>query len=67
MVQPIKEVLIERDGMDDYEAKERVEEVQGVIQEVVSEYDANLLELEEILMDELGLEPDYLDELLFQV
>ncbi len=67
MVQSIKEVLMQRDEMSEHEAEEKVEEVQGIIQEAATEYDANLLELEEIVKDELGLEPDYLDEILFKV
>ena len=52
-------ILMERDGLTTEEAKERLEEVYGMISE------ADPWEAEDILADELGLELDYLFDILF--
>lgn len=52
----IERILIERDGMSPTEAEELVESLR---EEVASGADP-----EEILYDELGLEPDYIFDLL---
>lgn len=50
---------MERDGLTKQEAEERVDEVR----EMLSESDP--WEAEDILMDELGLEMDYIFDILF--
>ena len=62
MSKEIIRVLMERDGLTEDEAEERVNEVKQMFEE--SKYD--LLECENILADELGLELDYIFDLLSQ-
>ena len=59
MVDSIKKTLMERDGISDKEAEERVSELR-------SEFYDRLAEGQDVwdLMDEVGLEPDYLEEFL---
>lgn len=52
----LKKVLMERDGMSDREANEVIKEARERV------YDGE--DPEEILMDEFGLEPDYVFDLL---
>lgn len=51
-------VLRERDGLTREEANERLEEVREMV------YDADPYEAEDILADELGLEMDYIFDIL---
>lgn len=60
MVQSIKEVLIERDGLSEIEAEEQVNDLQDEFMEIISK-GGNPWDL----MDGVGLEPDYLEELMF--
>ncbi len=60
MVQPIKEVLIERDGLSEIEAEEQVSDLRNEFMEIISN-GGNPWDL----MDDVGLEPDYLEELVF--
>lgn len=53
-------ILIERDGNTEQEALERIAEVQSLMQEC--DFDPN--EVECIIHDFLGLEPDYIIDLL---
>lgn len=60
----IVEILMRRDGDTRQEAEERVSECKRRLYEEavdVGDYDA----AEDIVAEELGLEPDYLMELLF--
>lgn len=52
----LKRILMERDGMSDLEANEVIKEARERV------YDGE--DPEEILMDEFGLEPDYVFDLL---
>ena len=52
-------VLMDRDGMTEEEAKERLEEVREAVAF------ADPWEVEDIIADELGLELDYLFDILF--
>lgn len=56
MLQSIKEILVERDGLSESEA---VEQIEGAKERVLEGEDP-----EEILLEEFGLEPDYLFDLL---
>ena len=60
MSKEIIRVLMERDGLTKEEAEERVEEVREMFEDC--EYDSTECEL--ILAEELGLEPDYIFDLL---
>lgn len=61
MSKRIIKILIERDGISEDEAIERVQEVKELLEE--AEYSLNLCE--NILANELGLEPDYLLDFFF--
>jgi hypothetical protein len=54
----VVEILMRRDGMTREEAEDRVQEVREMI--VCS----SVLEAEDILIDELGLEMDYIFDLI---
>ena len=58
-VNEVVRILMERDGMTRAEAQERVDEVREMIAE------ADPWEAEEILADELGLEMDYIFDIMF--
>ncbi len=59
----IKEVLMERDEMTSQEADEAIKEAKERLNQLITE--GRLSEAHDICLDEFGLEPDYLDELLF--
>lgn len=63
MVESIKQVLMSRDGLTWDEAEERIDEVVDQLNEILTE-GGSLEEVDQMLMDELGLEPDYFEELL---
>ena len=54
----VVEILMRRDGMTREEAEERVQEVREMLVE------ASVCEAEDILIDELGLEMDYIFDLI---
>ena len=56
----LKNLLMRRDNIGEEEAEERIEEVQNMIDDAL-EYGASYEEIELIVQDELGLEPDYMD------
>ena len=61
----IKEILMDRDGMTEQEADDRIEEVKEELEYVATGYDFPALQdLEDVIKEELGLEPDYLWELM---
>lgn len=51
-------ILMERDGLTRAEAEERLDEVREMIS------DADVWEVEDIIADELGLEMDYIFDIL---
>lgn len=55
-MQTILQVLMERDDLTEVEAQERINDCKEMIAEGEDP--------EEVLMDELGLEPDYIFDLL---
>lgn len=59
----IEAILMKRDGLSELEAREVVNDAIAAIDEAI-EYGAGIDEVEEIVRDNLGLEPDYLDEIL---
>ena len=56
-------ILMERDGLTEEEAREQVEEAAELINEIVAS-GGSYEEAEEILLDDLGLEMDYIFDLL---
>lgn len=63
MSETIKEVLMSRDGMSEAEAEQAIEECKAELEIALEEGDFDYAE--EICQHHFGLEPDYLDELLF--
>ena len=60
MSKRIIKILMERDGIDEDEARELVDEVREMMADC--EYDPT--ECENIMYEELGLEPDYIFDLI---
>lgn len=58
----IEEILMRRDGNTQAEARERVDECRRLCEQCLSS--GNLDGVEDIVAMELGLEPDYIEELL---
>ena len=56
-------ILMERDELTEEEAREQVEEAAELINEIVAS-SGSYEEAEEILLDDLGLEMDYIFDLL---
>jgi hypothetical protein len=61
--QPIVETLMKRDGISREEATKIRNDLKAQALDLVEE--GSLFEIEDLIMDEIGLEPDYLDELIF--
>lgn len=55
----VKKILMERDGLTADEAQQLIDDTVAELLDCT-----NILEADEILMDNLGLEPDYLEDLL---
>ena len=62
-MEELVKLLMRRDGISENEVYNLVEGCQQEIQEAI-EFGANLELVEDIVMDWLGLEPDYLELLL---
>ena len=58
----IIEILINRDGMNEQEAIEYFNDVQEEAYELIEE--GRLLNIEELILSDLGLEPDYIFDLI---
>lgn len=54
----VVQILMERDGMSESDARELINEVQEMMFEAIDA--GSYVEAEEIFQDELGLEPDYI-------
>ena len=63
MSNSIKSVLMRRDALTENDAREAVDELISLANDMISE-GAGLSELEQLLMDEVGLEPDYIFDIL---
>jgi hypothetical protein len=61
----IEKILMERDGLTYEEAHDTYKEVFNNIMMMIE--DGDLFEMEEYFMGELGLEPDYLEDILFSI
>ena len=70
MVKPLREVIIERDGLDGDEADQQIEMFKSDLDELLEkalEYGNAveiLLSAESLMESHFGLEPDYLDEFI---
>lgn len=58
----VVQILMNRDGMTETEAREAVQDCVDMMEEAIQE--GNYLEAEDIFMDELGLEPDYIFDVI---
>ena len=58
----IVEILMHRDGMSEREAMETYQNVRSEIMDAL--YGTSCLDPEEVLASELGLEPDYLFDMI---
>lgn len=58
----VVKILMERDGMTEEEAREEVAYCRELMNEAIANGD--LFEVEEILLDTLGLEPDYIFDII---
>lgn len=56
----IVNVLVKRDGVSKKEAEEQVAD----IRERIYSGEIDAFDIDDVMMDELGLEPDYIEELL---
>ena len=59
----ITEVLMRRDGLSEEDAKREVDDFREDIEDSIMS--GNLEDIEDALMNDLGLEPDYLMDILF--
>ena len=59
----ITEVLMRRDGLSEEDAKREVDDFRADIEDSIMS--GNLEDIEDALMYDLGLEPDYLMDILF--
>lgn len=57
----IRQILIQRDGLTKAEADELIAETQQQINELFESDEPATELLDDIIMDNLGLEPDYID------
>jgi hypothetical protein len=62
-METIKQVLMRRDGMTSEEAESLIDEAKQELLNLIDEGD--LSAAEDICQEYFGLEPDYLDELMF--
>lgn len=58
----VVQILMNRDGMTETEAREAVQDCVDMMEEAIQE--GNYLEAEDIFMYELGLEPDYIFDVI---
>lgn len=58
----ITEVLMRRDGLSEEDAKREIEDFKADIEDSIMS--GNLEDIEDALMNDLGLEPDYLMDIL---
>lgn len=61
----IKEVLIRRDGVDPDDADDMINEAREELLSLLDDGDFSYKDATQIVEDHFGLEPDYLDDLIF--
>ena len=60
----VVKILMKRDGLSQKEAEKRFDEVQNIINNYLED-SADSDEIEQVIMDELGLEPDYIEDFIY--
>lgn len=61
----IKQVLMERDKISSEEADDIINDLKERVREIAE--DGCYSQLEDFMMEEVGLEPDYLDEIMLDI
>ena len=59
-MKPLKKVLMERDGLTEEEAQEQIDNAHEELMERLEDGEMPF----DFMMDEFGLEPDYLEDLI---
>ena len=59
----LKETLMTRDELTEAQAQRQMDDVQEMMMDAIAE--GNFCDAEDIFCDEMGLEPDYIMDLLF--
>ena len=65
-MEKIVKILMARDELSRSEAVDLVESFMVIMNEMIGRKEG-LTEIEELFMDEIGLEPDYMEEILFNL
>ncbi len=63
MKKSLKETIMERDGLEDWEAQDQINRAKEELYELLDE-GGSTFDAEELIMDHFGLEPDFLEDLL---
>lgn len=63
MLETIEQILMRRDGLDKQEAQDLIDEAKEEVQSII-ENGGTLEEVEDVVRDYFGLEPDYVEEML---
>lgn len=61
-MEKVLDILMKRDGLSKEEAEIVIDDVKSQIEEAIEE--GRIFDVEEIILSELGLEPDYMEELI---
>lgn len=61
-MEKVLDILMKRDGLSKEEAEIVIDDVKNQIEEAIEE--GRIFDVEEIILSELGLEPDYMEELI---
>ena len=59
----VVEILMQRDGNTEQEAEKRIQETRTMMYEAIEV--GNFDEAEQVIVDELGLELDYIEDILY--
>ncbi len=63
MRKSLKETIMERDSLEEWEADDRIEVASEELEQLLED-GGGILEAEHLIQDHFDLEPDYLDDLL---
>ena len=62
----VVDILMKRDGLSKDDAIDAYEDFREQVEAMMNE-DASIFEIEDLFMDEFGLEPDYLEDILMEI
>ena len=60
----LKNTIMKRDGLTSEEADEQIEEFQKELDELMNDEQCTLWNVEQLMEESFGLEPDYLDSFI---